>query len=804
MEGLPLQGLRVVDASDHCGQIGGRILAELGAEVVLIEPRGGGEARRSHPLHGGDSLHFAVRNWNKSGLVLDLDDAEDRGRLVNLLSRADIWLNSARPGALAELGLDPDHVVQRMPGLVAVSMTDFGLDGPYRDWVATNDVVVALAGELFRSGDLERAPLLVPGSLAYDVAGIMGAFAALAAIRDRDAGAGRGQHIDLSALEATAQVTDWVLPNFSAVTANLGLYSEIRAGSGLVYPLYPCQDGYVRLVILSPRQWHAMRAWLGEPDFLQDEHWDSLLGRMEIQADILDPLFIELFSDKTMANLADEAQRRGIVMTPCLGPADVLRTPHFHDRGSFVEREVGAGLAGPVVNGFYEIDGRRAGWSRPAPALSSAGVGGTFEWTVRPEAPSGPADGADASPRLPFRGLRVIDFGHGGVGVEAARLLAEYGADVIKIESRTYPDFIRLVSGSEMSASFSSSNCSKRSFGVNVKTAEGLELVKRLIRDADVVIENNSTGTMAEMGLGYDELRSVNPGIVMISSQLMGSRGPWAGWLGYGPSTRPVGGMTWLWNFPGGGMPPGAQVVFPDHVAGRLCAIAAVAGVIGRQRRGGVEGAHFEVAQVEVVLNLLADYFLAEGLAPGSVQPLGNRRPHGAPWGVYRCRGEERWCVITCRDDRDWAGLKRALGSPAWAEDPAFDRVAGRMAEADRIDAEVERWTGERDDMEVMRALQDEGVPAGRMVYASDVPSEPHLAARGYPRLINQPGLSDIILEGPCFRSAGMAGPVIDPAPGLGQHTRDVARVLLGLGEDEIGRLIAAGVLEVEPSGPGR
>jgi len=797
MEGLPLQGLRVLDMADERGQLAGRILAELGADVVLVEPPGGARSRGYHPMHGEESLYFAVRNFNKRSVIIDIDSDAGRNQLLSLLERADIWLETTAPGRLAALGLDPLELTARFESLVAVSMTDFGQTGPYRDWAGTDDVVVALAGELFRSGSLERPPLLIPGSLAYDVTGIMGALAALSACWQRETGSARGQHIDLSALEATAQVTDWSLPNFSAITANLGLYGEIRSGHGPVYPLYPCADGFVRLVILSPRQWHAMRAWLGEPEFLLDEHWDSLLGRMSIQADVLDPLFTDLFADQKMADLAAEAQQRGIVMTPCLGPADVLETKHFLERGSFASVEVAPELVGPVASGFYEIDGTRAGWRRRAPAPGEDQHHLDGLWTDgRAEHPAVTALGPGAGPALPFTNVRVIDFGHGGVGVEAARILAEYGADVIKIETRTYPDFIRLVSGSEISASFTSSNCSKRSFGVNVKTEEGLALVKDLVAGADVVIENNSTGTMDRMGLGYDALRAVNPDLVMLSSQLMGSRGEWSEWLGYGPSTRPVGGMTWLWNYPGGGMPPGAQVVFPDHVAGRLCALGAVAGLLGRHRRS--QGGHVEVAQVEVVLNLMAQYFLAEGLAPGTSRPLGNRRAQGAPWGVYRCAGEERWCVITCRDDSDWLGLRRAMGDPAWASDPALDGAEGRHQAHEVIDAALSEWTGSRTDTEVMAALQAEGVPAGRMTYASDVPEEPQLKARGYPTPLDQPGLGDIVLEGPCFRASGMGPPIIAPAPGLGEHTRAIAADLLGLGPDRIEELIATGVLEID------
>jgi crotonobetainyl-CoA:carnitine CoA-transferase CaiB-like acyl-CoA transferase len=373
----------------------------------------------------------------------------------------------------------------------------------------------------------------------------------------------------------------------------------------------------------------------------------------------------------------------------------------------------------------------------------------------------------------------------------------------VKIESRAYPDFIRLVSGSEMSPSFASSSRSKRSFGVNLKTDEGLALVRRLVALADVVIENNSTGTMDDIGLGYAVLRDLNPGVVMVSSQLMGSTGPWAGWLGYGPSTRPAGGMTWLWNFPGGGMPPGAQVIFPDHVAGRLCTIGALASLLDRETGGRGEGAHLEVAQVEVVLGMMAQYFLQESLAPGSVEPAGNRSAEGAPWGVYRCAGEERWCVITCRDDGDWARLCGALGEPDWARDPGLLTVEGRRARHDELDDRIEAWTAQRSDRDVMETLQSHGVPAGMMMHSSDQPDDPHLQARGYLAPIDQPGVGPMILEGPAFRAPAMGEPYIAPAPMLGEHTREIATKLLGLPGAEVERLIEAGVLEITRSDSG-
>lgn len=781
--------------ADERAELCGRVLADLGADVVRLEPPEGAASRRMPPFAGGRSTFFEVRNFNKRSAVVDLDSDAGKERLLDLLARADVWIETTKPGRLAALGLDPAEISQRFPHLVVASITDFGQTGPYRDFEATDDVLAAIGGEIFRSGVVGRPPLLVPGSFAYDVGGIMGAFAVLTANWQR-LRTGRGQHLDFSILEAVAQSTDWSLANYSAIAGTGAPYLEVRAGSGIVYPMYPCKDGYVRLVVLSPRQWHALREWLGNPEFLMDPHWDSLLGRMSIQEDVLDPLYKELFMTMGMSELSAEAQRRGIVMTPVMHPRAVLETEHYRERGSFASVSFPDGSQGQIASSFIEKDGQRTGFRAPAPEVGQHDGDIESSW---PDVRTAGQSGTD--PRLPLEGLRVVDFGHGGVGVEAGRLFAEYGADVIKVESRAYPDFIRLVGGSEMSPSFASSSRSKRSLGVNIKTPEGLDLIKKLIAEADVVIENNSTGTMDDLGLGWDALRQVNPRLVMVSSQLMGSTGPWSDWLGYGPSTRPAGGMTWMWNFPDGGMPPGAGVIFPDHLVGRVCAVAALSGLAARERTG--EGAHFEAAQVETVLTCMSQFFLQESLEPGSVSPLGNRSAQGAPWGVYQCAGEERWVVITVRNDDDWSGLRKALGEPEWAADPDLASVEGRRARHDEIDGHLSEWTATRSDREVMELLQSHGVPAGMMSYASDEPKDPHLQARGYLAEIEQPGVGPMILEGPAFYGSAMDRPFIGPAPDLGQDTRDIALSLLGLSSERTEELIAAGVLEVTPPAVG-
>jgi crotonobetainyl-CoA:carnitine CoA-transferase CaiB-like acyl-CoA transferase len=784
---LPLTGVRVVDHADEKAELAGRLLADLGADVIRIEPPGGAASRRIGPFHCGESLYFAVRNTNKRGLVLDLHDGRDRATLLDLLAGADIFIDTSRPGELAPLGLDPRQISARFPELVVSSITDFGLTGPYRHYVATDPVMVGMAWMLFRAGVPELPPVLPPGSLAYDTAGITGAFASLTGLLHR-LRTGRGQLIDLSVIEAVQQTTDWGLASYSVVS-QMGTYGQIRSGGGQIYPVVPCKDGWVRPSIVTKAEWRKMRAWLGEPDMLQDDHWDATTARIEIYYDVIEPLLVERFAGMTMVEASEEGQRRRIPITPLLRPGDVLDAEHYKMLGTFADGEVDPGVEGPVAAGFYLFDDHRVGFRRACPTLDDDGAPG---WTDPPARFA--ADlGGDVS-RGPFVGVRVLDFGVAGAAPEIGRLLGEYGADVIRVESPHRPDLFRQLGGpGGVSPVFASSSRTKRSFGVDFRDPEGVALVKGLVARSDIVVENLPPGVMEGFGLGWDELRAVNADLVMISSQTMGSKGPWTEWRGYGANTQPPGGMTYLWSFPGAEAPVASNVAFPDHVVGRLGAAVAAALLIHRERRDA--GLRVEIVQAEVAINLLADLFLQEALDPGSVGPAGNRSPRGAPWGVYRCSGDQRWCVITCRDDRDWERLRLALGSPRWADDPVFGTADGRRARHDELDAHLSAWTGQRTDREVMETLQAAGVPAGMMMYVGDIPSDPHLIERGYVLPLDQPGVGDMLVEGPSFHSADLPGPITTPAPRLGEHTREIAAELLGVDEADITRLVQAGTL---------
>jgi len=792
---LPLNGLRVIDMADIKGELAGRILADLGADVIRVEPPGGAASRRMAPFapDGDTSLYFAFRNFNKRGITVDVTAAEGQAQLRGLLATADVWIESTKPGSLAPHGLDPREISAEFEHLLVLSISDFGQKGPYARFEATDEVIQAMSGHLAASGIPEKPPLLIPGAFAYDTAGVVGALAVLIGLVAKQR-TGRGQHLDFSVLEAAIQLNTWQMANMQP-TLDAGMEPPVvRSGTAVIYPLFKTADGFITMVILSPRQWSAMWEWLGRPEAFADEVWGQTLTRL-MNGDVLNPVIAEHFAPMPMEEAAAEAQRRGVVVTPMLKPSDILVNEHYRSRSTFVPVEIAPGVTAEVASGFMEINRQRQGFRSGPPAV------GEHSAEVAEEAasaePRGPVPAA-GEPDQPLAGLRVLDFGHGGVGVEAGRMLAEYGADVVKVETRTYPDFMRLVTGTEMTPSFASSSRTKRSFGVNSKVPEGLAVLKELVKTADIVIENNSTGTMDAMGVGYEALKEVNPGVCMASSQLMGSTGAYADWIGYGPTIQTVGGIKYLWNFTDGDPPPGSSAIHPDHMAGRLCALGALAGLLSRERRGeGAHGAHIEISQAEALVNTLGDLFMAESLDPGSAQPQGNDSDQGAPWGVFQCDGDQQWSVVCVRNDADWAALKQAMGRPAWADHPAYGTSEGRMAAREAVNAGVAQWTAGLSAPEVQEACQAVGVPGAAMLTALDHLTDPQLTERGFPLEVFQPGAGELVLEGPCFYGSEMPTPPVHAAPLLGEHTRQICIEELGMDPVEVDRLVEIGALEV-------
>jgi crotonobetainyl-CoA:carnitine CoA-transferase CaiB-like acyl-CoA transferase len=782
---LPLRALRVVETTDESASLAGRLLADLGADVILVEPPGGSPARAAHPVLDGVSLSFAVRNANKRSVVLDTATPAGQQRMLELLSDADVWIDSAGPGVRDGTPLDVRTLRERLPGLVVVSVTPFGHTGPYRDHAATSPVLFALSGLLSLSRLPDRPPLLPPGRMACDMGAVMAAYAALVAVWHR-LSTGRGGYVELSIHEAMAQADDAVLP-----------VAEVVSRAGIrTYPVYRCTDGFVRLVLLTPRHSDAMSAWLDEEQDAGAADDATEPGR---EAEALEARYQRFFGPRPVAAVVEEAQGRGIPLAPIIRPGDVLAMEPLRTGGVFVDHEVRPGIHGQVPAGFFELDDHRAGIRERAPlaGADTDQVAAALDRRASPFLDEPLVADGSATSGSPLTGLRVLDFGVVYAAPETGKLLADFGADVIRVESRTYPDLARLAGGSSgMTAQFVTLNRNKRSVGVNLKTDDGLRLVQQLVRMADVLVENMAPGTLEKLGLGVERLRELNPRLVVVSSQLFGNAGALTVWRGFGPSARGVGGLTALWRYPDDEMAfAETSTVFPDHFVGRLGALAALAALI--ERRSSRRGQWIKVPQAGAVINYLSDLFLLESLAPGAAQPAGNRSSEGAPWGVYPCAGDDQWCVVTVRDDDDWKRLRVAIGSPGWADDPRFETARGRRADADELDHRLAGWTSTYDAAAVMDQLQRAGVPAAVVHRPVDLLGDPQLEHHGFARMLIQPGWDPLFVEGDCFRSDVVSPAPLEPAPQHGQHTREVCAELLGLSDEEVAQLIVEGVLEV-------
>ena len=793
----PLEGIRVVDLTVINGELGPRLLGDLGAEVIKVEPPQGSPARSWAPVRKGVSLSFAVNNAGKLGIALDLADSADFAKLHELLDCADVLVTSSPEVAP---GVSVQMVAENHPHLVVAAVTPYGLTGPWSGRVITDEVLSATGGMTFKAGTLDREPLPAPSQFSNDVASSVAAWAILCALWQREQ-TGAGQLLDISLNESLSQCADWSLPNYSARVLAGNNFPEVRNGSGPVYPIFKCRDGYVRLIVLSPPQWREMRAWLGEPEYLQDEEYETFPGRFAIAEAILNPLYEELFADLSVEEVSAKAQERGIVCTPVYDAPRALSNEHFDSRGTFQSMEVAPGVVAKIPSGYFEFNGVRVGPTTPPPSVGQHNDQGFSSLGEKRTA------SVASAPALPLAGLRVMDFGQGAVGVEAGRLFGEYGADVIKIESRSHYDFIRVVTGTEMGPSFASSSRSKRALGVNAKFAEGRELLLDLVKKSDVVIENVTTGAMDALGIGYSDLSAANPGVAMVASQLMGSRGVWAHWRGYGPSTQAPGGLSFLWSYENEEEPAGTASIFPDHFVGRLSACGALATLIGRTR-GTVTGGLIEIAQCEAVVGSIADLLAAESVEPGSVRPMGIHTEQAAPGAMYRCAPEidatggenaEMWVAINCRDDADWAALCGVIDRPELANDPRYATFADRAAAAGELDSLIGEWTITRNRYDITDAFQAVGVPAGPMLTSPDLLVNDHFKARGFLVEIDQPGVGVFTLEGKGFIASGMTEPVEDPAPWLGEHSVEICRDLLGRDQGTIDDFIARGIVEVTP-----
>jgi benzylsuccinate CoA-transferase BbsF subunit len=389
--------------------------------------------------------------------------------------------------------------------------------------------------------------------------------------------------------------------------------------------------------------------------------------------------------------------------------------------------------------------------------------------------------------------MLVIDLGVGAVGPEVGWVLAELGAEVIKIESRANLDFLRAVTvepdAPNRAWTFNDECRGQKSVCLDLRTARGRELALQLCAQADVVVENNRGGVVGKWGLDYDDVRRVRPDVIYVASQGFGRGGPLGEAQAFGPLNSSFAGVNWLWNHPEAPYPAGASLNHPDHIASKLAAVAVLAALEHRRRTG--EGQLIEMAQTEAAAYLLGEMYLQSPCTGQPPAQRGNAVDYAVPHGVYACAGEDRWCAIAVIGDLDWERFVRCLG---WRPDPRWATLQGRQAARAEIDARVAEWTRTRDPEDVAATLQAAGVSAMAVLSPDDSRADAHLAARGAIVTVEHPEIGPEHHIGNPIRMSRARLVAAGAAPLLGADTEEVLTRVLGIERAEVARLVDEGV----------
>jgi crotonobetainyl-CoA:carnitine CoA-transferase CaiB-like acyl-CoA transferase len=761
----PLETRRILDLTDDRGALCGRILADLGADVV-----------RAEAVRDGDPAG-TYRNANKRTLP---PGALDAG-LEDLLDRAEVLVENLDPLRRSALDLEPAAVRRRHPHLVHVVMADFGLDGPRAAWRLAPLVAQAAGGTLFASGFPELPPCSFPGYLGPDCASIYAAIGVVAALMEARRH-GRGQTVEVSVQEAVlAGTVPWSVAIPDYLKINSFLPAEGRRNADGFYQVLPAADGWVRFVIGNEKQWDGAIALAGKPEVLTAAEWkDPFYRRMN--ADVARLVMAESLQDRTRAELFEEARQVGATLGVIHQPREYTTHPQA------LAREVFTAGAHPGLEGAPTVRPPLRFSATPGrPEAAPAEAAPAVPWPERE-----PAGAVSLEPGgLLLEGIKVVEFGMAAVGPEAALVLSELGADVVKVESSRHLDVLRQAGFGRVNCSFSfNTECrGRRSVTLNLDTEEGRRLALALCAEADVVVENFRGGVLDRAGLGYDSVKEANPAVVYASSQGYGRTGPLAEMPAYGPLNLGFAGLHLLWNHPDAPYPCGTSLNHPDHVAGRFLAVGILAALDHRERTG--KGQRIDLAQTEFAAFLHGEHYVEGWRLGADPAPAGNDSRSACPHGVFPAAGDDRWIAVVAEDDGQWRSLEALAG---WDPDPELGTLEGRLAHAPVIAERLAAWTGRHDAGALAAALQEHGVSACPVMGPLDLLADEHLAARRFFVELEHPEVGSERHEGNPLRLSATPQRTAASAPCLGAHTAEVLGEWLGVAGDEVERLAAAGV----------
>ena len=797
--------MRVLDLSTGiAGAYATKLLADAGADVLKVELPGGDPLRRWSASHasiapGEDGAMFRFLHTSKRAAIVDYTTRAGRDRVLALAADADLVFDTASPAALDALGIDPVAAcATRGRATSWISLTPFGRGGPWSERPATEFTLQAWCGSTASRGTMDRPPISAGGRLGEWLGG---AYAAVAALTAHHAGVrtGVGCHVDVSLFEVMALT---MAPNSTVWESLAG--GPLPFGRTLEVPsIFAAKDGWIGFCTITGQQWKDFCVLIERADLVDDPvlaRWDERVRRVaEVDA---------MIHGWTRAHTVDEIIERAVALripVAALGTGETVpRFDHFVARGAYVKHPDAdflqprppyrlSDVALRPLSSAPRLGADEAAW----PPLTSAAHDAHASHDEPTRKPS---------TALPLAGLRIVDFTAFWAGPFVTHYLAALGADVIKVESIQRPDGMRFQSVRqppaeqwwEWGALYHGMNLNKRGITLDLTRPAGVALVKRLCAWADATVENFSPRVMDGLGLGWEELSSVNPSLIVVRMPAFGLDGPWRDRVGFAQTMEQVSGMAWLTGFADGApvIPRGAC----DPLAG-LHALAALLVALEHRRRTG-RGQLVEATMVEAALNAASELVLEQGAYGARLTRAGNRGPVGAPQNLYACRGKDLWLALSVTSDAEWASVVGVLGEPAWARDPSLASAAARRARHDEVDRALAAWAAEQDVHAAVDALLARGVPAAVVQPAARLATNEQLRARGFFESVAHRIVGTHEYPTLAVRFGADATPRYErAAPTLGEHNDEVLRDVLGLSDGEIAALRASGIIGQRPAG---
>lgn len=787
---LPLEGIRIVELGTGTAvPFAGKLLAELGADVVKVEPPDGDPARQLGPFASAaanpeaGALHLYL-NTAKRSVVLP-DGASEA--LARLMGTADV--------ALVDAGQDVASLSTEHPSVIFCSITPFGLTGPYAGAPASELTVQAISGYVGATGEEGRPPLMAYGHQSAYVAGRFAAIGVLALLEAR-AERGSVDNLELSWLEAIGACFEDRVAFYTTTGKIMPRMGNRLMNHGALVEIYPVKDGSVAIAPQAENQWEGLCIAVGHPEWRDDPRLATWAGRADA-GDLFDELKT-WFAGETQRDAMDAMQTMRVPSAPALNARQVLSEPQVTHRRVFetIEHPV----AGPLpyaAREFLATDFE--------PRVERAPLLGEHTDTVfaslRDSALSTVAYRRDG--RRPLEHIKVLDLTAAYAGPFAGEILASLGAEVIHVESHLRPDVSHFIHPApngtghpeDRGSYFSQHNQGKLDLNINLAEKAGRDLLLRLVPSVDVILNNFSARVLENWGYTLEKLSALNPGIILVGMPSFGATGPDSGWVCYGEALEAASGLVRARGY-SPEEPIRSGTAYPDSIGGITAAHAILAGIAYRRKNG--RGISIDCSQREGCLRLMGEGFLEYALTGNEPGLWENRHALYAPHGTYSARNGE-WLAIAVTTDAEWQALCGVIGRRDLAAEAQLATAPGRIAARGRVDEAVSRWAVDQDYREAQRQLLAAGVPAGAVLLASAVVDDEHLLARNFYRTIEHPAIGSHKVHSVPFRFAA-AGPVPTArSPLFDEHSRDLLRRYGGVDDEEYAELVARGLTGHRP-----